>query len=87
MKEEKDKTHEELMGMNHKELARYALELQDARYALELQKRCAAIARMNEDNSDRAAAEIARADRLADRIRAAADALGGIVGILDTYER
>lgn len=78
MKEEKDKTHEELMGMNHEDLARYALELQE---------RCAAIARMNEDNSDRAAAEIARADRLADRIRAAADALGGIVGMLDTYER
>lgn len=75
---EKELTHDELMGMNHEDLARYALELQE---------RCAAIARMNEDNSDRAATEIARADRLADRIRAAADALGGIVGMLDTYER
>lgn len=74
---EKELTHDELMGMNHEDLARYAQELQH---------RCAELVGTSEDSRDRAAAEIARADRMLAAIKTTADTLCGIAGMLDAVE-
>lgn len=69
-----NKTHEELMGMNHEDLTRHALQIQE---------RAARLDEMYEEETRRRVAAQKEAQRLQVLLSSVADALGGIEAMIN----